>query len=170
MNNEFSAKMPSPLGELILTGTIDTQNQLGLTGIYFPNHKDYENKRALPTQNSAFDEAIKQLNEYFEGKRKAFDIPLSPQGTKFRQQVWTQLINIPFGETQSYLDISIKINNPKACRAVGTANGANPIAIIIPCHRVIAQNGALTGYAGGIEVKQWLLEHEKKHRKTKGSS
>lgn len=164
MNSEFSASMPSPLGQLILTGKVNKQDQFGLTGIYFPDHRDYVKIQTLPNHDSAFMETIKQLTEYFEGTRKNFNIPLSLEGTEFRKKVWAQLINIPFGETQSYLDISVKINNPKASRAVGTANGANPIAIIIPCHRVIAQSGALTGYAGGIEAKQWLLNHEQTHK------
>ena len=101
-----------------------------------------------------------QLEEYFAGKRKTFDLPLDQQGTAFQNAIWTCLTQIPFGQTLSYLDIANKVGNPKSVRAVGGANGRNPIGIIVPCHRVIGANGTLTGYAGGIERKLWLLEHE----------
>ncbi|TMP40813.1 cysteine methyltransferase [Pseudoalteromonas citrea] len=103
---------------------------------------------------------IKQLAEYFQGSRNTFTIPLDPVGTDFQQQVWQSLNNIPFGETRSYLDIAQQVGRPKGSQAVGGANGRNPISIIVPCHRVIASSGKLTGYAGGIERKLWLLEHE----------
>ncbi|MEA4815920.1 MAG: methylated-DNA--[protein]-cysteine S-methyltransferase [Lachnospiraceae bacterium] len=102
-----------------------------------------------------------QLNEYFEGKRKSFDLPLSPNGTPFEKKVWNALLEIPYGKTKSYKEIAQKIGNPKACRAVGNANGKNHIAIIIPCHRVIASNGGLGGYSSGLEYKKALLEIEK---------
>lgn len=101
-----------------------------------------------------------QLLEYFDGKRKVFDIPLDPQGTEFQKLVWTCLSEISFGEVFTYLDIAKKVNKPKGSQAVGGANGRNPISIIVPCHRVIGSNGSLTGYAGGIERKLWLLNHE----------
>jgi methylated-DNA-[protein]-cysteine S-methyltransferase len=101
-----------------------------------------------------------QLQAYFAGELKRFDLVLSPQGTEFQTQVWKTLANIPFGKTWSYSDIAKKVNSPKAVRAVGAANGRNPIPIILPCHRVIGSNGTLTGYAGGLPMKQWLLEHE----------
>ncbi len=103
----------------------------------------------------------KQIDEYLEGKRKNFDIPILMLGTNFQKQVWTELMNIPYGETISYLDLAKKINNPKAVRAVGGANGANSIAVIIPCHRVINSNGKIGGYGGGISVKKRLLKIEK---------
>lgn len=103
----------------------------------------------------------KQLDEYFSGTRKSFDIKLAPAGTTFQQSVWQALQKIPYGQTASYKDIAEKINNPKAFRAVGMANNKNPIAIIIPCHRVIGSNGNLVGYAGGLDLKQQLLELEK---------
>ena len=103
---------------------------------------------------------ISQLDEYFSGARKIFDLKLSPGGTEFQQRVWNELLKIPFGRTVAYGDIAVKLGDKKAVRAVGTANGSNPIAIIIPCHRVIGQNGTLTGYAGGLQRKQWLLNHE----------
>lgn len=101
-----------------------------------------------------------QLDEYFQGKRRTFDVPLSPQGTEFEQMVWKALQTIPHGETRSYGDIARQIGRPSACRAVGHANNHNPISIIIPCHRVIGANGKLTGYAGGLTIKQYLLELE----------
>jgi methylated-DNA-[protein]-cysteine S-methyltransferase len=105
-------------------------------------------------------EAIKQLDEYFNGTRKSFDLPLRPKGTLFMQSVYKALLKIPYGRTASYKDIAMAIGNEKACRAVGNANNKNPIAIIIPCHRVIGQNGKLVGYAGGLEIKQALLSLE----------
>jgi len=105
--------------------------------------------------------AARQFSEYFDGKRKSFDLPLSLQGTDFQKKVWKALKNIPYGKTISYGEIAAKIGNPKACRAVGLANNRNPISIIIPCHRVIGHNGSLTGYGGGLELKQQLLDLEK---------
>lgn len=104
--------------------------------------------------------AKKQLQEYFNGKRKEFQLSLSVEGTDFQKQVWQQLKAIPFGECRSYGDIAQALNKPKAMRAVGAANGRNPLPIIVPCHRVIGSNGALTGFAGGLDMKEWLLRHE----------
>lgn len=106
--------------------------------------------------------AKRQLDEYFQGKRKSFDLPLAPSGTQFQQKVWNALCTIPYGKTRSYKEIAAQIQNPKGCRAVGMANNRNPIMIIIPCHRVIGSNGSLVGYAGGLDIKQWLLAHEKR--------
>ncbi len=105
-------------------------------------------------------EAVSQLQEYFEGKRKDFDFKLNPKGTNFQQKVWQELINIPYGKTMSYMDLSKKLGDVKAIRAVASANGKNPLWIVIPCHRVIGTDGSLTGYAGGLWRKKWLLEHE----------
>ena len=105
-------------------------------------------------------EAEKQLAEYFAGSRREFDLPLAPQGTAFQRKVWDALTEIPYGETRSYGEIAARIGNPKACRAVGMANNRNPLSILIPCHRVIGADGSLTGYAGGIPKKLWLLRHE----------
>jgi len=101
-----------------------------------------------------------QLSEYFEGTRSEFDLKLNPQGTDFQQKVWKELLNIPFGKTRTYLEQTKQLGDPKAIRAVASANGKNPIGIIIPCHRVIGSDGSLTGYASGIWRKKWLLEHE----------
>jgi methylated-DNA-[protein]-cysteine S-methyltransferase len=104
---------------------------------------------------------LKQIEEYFSGKRKEFLLKLDPQGTIFQRRVWQQLEKIPYGEVVTYREIASIIGKPKACRAVGSANGKNPIAIIIPCHRVIGSDGSLTGYGGGLWRKEWLIEHEK---------
>lgn len=105
-------------------------------------------------------EAVTQLYEYFEGNRKNFDLKLNPQGTSFQKRVWQELLNIPYGKTTSYLELSKKLGDVKAIRAVASANGKNPFWIVVPCHRVIGSDGSLTGYAGGLWRKKWLLEHE----------
>ena len=104
--------------------------------------------------------AISQLQEYFEGKRHYFDFEIDPKGTEFQQKVWGELKNIPYGKTMSYQELSIKLGDIKAIRAVANANGKNPLWIVVPCHRVIGSDGSLTGYAGGLWRKKWLLEHE----------
>jgi methylated-DNA-[protein]-cysteine S-methyltransferase len=105
-------------------------------------------------------EAVSQLNDYFEGKRTDFTFNLNPSGTEFQQKVWKGLLEIPFGKTMSYLELSKKLGDVKAIRAVASANGKNPLWIVVPCHRVIGSDGSLTGYAGGLWRKKWLLEHE----------
>ena len=105
-------------------------------------------------------EAAKQLSDYFDGNRKNFNFKLNPKGTDFQQKVWQELLQIPFGKTISYLDLSKKLGDVKAIRAVASANGKNPLWIVVPCHRVIGTDGSLTGYAGGLWRKKWLLEHE----------
>ena len=105
-------------------------------------------------------ESVTQLQDYFDGKRNEFDFKINPLGTKFQQKVWQELLNIPFGKTISYLDLSKKLGDVKAIRAVASANGKNPLWIVVPCHRVIGTDGSLTGYAGGLWRKKWLLEHE----------
>ncbi len=105
--------------------------------------------------------AVQQLSEYFTGKRKIFTLNLQPEGTDFQKKVWNELMkNVPYGEKISYREIAVKLGSEKLSRAVGLANGRNPIAVVIPCHRVIGANGKLTGYAGGLERKRWLLQHE----------
>ncbi|SHJ45931.1 methylated-DNA--[protein]-cysteine S-methyltransferase [Aquimarina spongiae] len=105
-------------------------------------------------------DAVQQLQEYFEGKRTTFDLNLNPSGTEFQKRVWKELLRIPFGKTVSYLDIAKKLGDPKTIRAAASANGKNPLWIVVPCHRVIGSDGSLTGYAGGLWRKKWLLEHE----------
>jgi methylated-DNA-[protein]-cysteine S-methyltransferase len=108
--------------------------------------------------------ALKQIDEYFQGKRNAFDLKLKAEGTEFQQKVWQSLIEVPYGETACYGDIAAAVGNSKASRAVGGANNKNKIAIIIPCHRIVGADGSLTGYAGGLWRKEWLLKHEKNHK------
>lgn len=109
-------------------------------------------------------ECVSQLREYFDGQRQDFDFKMNPKGTEFQQKVWQELLNIPFGKTMSYLDLSKKLGDVKAIRAVASANGRNPLWIAVPCHRVIGTDGSLTGYAGGLWRKKWLLEHESPSR------
>lgn len=151
----------SPMGEIVLVANDD-----GLTALAFQAGKAAIEKQAQwQEEPSKFLEVVKQLEEYFTGTRVEFDIPLAPTGTPFQKSVWQALCNIKQGETFTYSDIATAINNPKAVRAVGTANGANPIALIVPCHRVIGSNGKLTGYAGGLGLKSKLLMHEGAHFK-----
>ncbi|HHX66488.1 MAG: methylated-DNA--[protein]-cysteine S-methyltransferase [Miniphocaeibacter sp.] len=114
-------------------------------------------------------EAFKQIEEYLQGKRKEFNLPLETKGTDFQNRVWNSLKKIPYGKTFSYKDIAVDIGNEKASRAVGNANNKNPIVIVIPCHRVIGKNGKLVGYGGGISIKKKLLELEEKHSENKGT-
>lgn len=113
--------------------------------------------------DAGFNDVRSQLDEYFAGARTAFDLPLHPTGTPFQLQVWAALRAIPYGETVSYREIAAAVGNPAACRAVGRANGQNPISIVVPCQRVIGASGGLTGYGGGLDAKRWLLSHEAAH-------
>lgn len=115
-------------------------------------------------ESKVLEKALTQLKEYFRGERKEFDIPLHLEGTEFQKNTWNQLKKIPYGETVSYQDIAVALNNEKAVRAVGNANNKNKIMIVIPCHRVVGKNGKLVGYAGGLDKKEFLLEHEKKFK------
>ena len=146
-------ELESPLGKLTLV-----EDEGVLVGLHFGTHPAEKKRTPL------LERAAAQLGEYFEGRREAFDLPLQPRGTAFQRAVWAALAAIPFGQTVSYAHIARKIGRPKAVRAVGAANGANPIALIIPCHRVIGAGGALTGYGGGLPRKQWLLQHEDRQR------
>lgn len=121
---------------------------------------EFRKETGSENPNSITQMAVDQLTEYFAKRRTAFDLPLAPQGTEFQQLVWTKLQEITFGETWSYLDLALAVGSKKHTRAVGLANGKNVIAIVIPCHRVIGSDGSLTGYAGGLDKKKWLLEHE----------
>ncbi|AIY12764.1 methylated-DNA--[protein]-cysteine S-methyltransferase [Cellulophaga baltica] len=114
----------------------------------------------------ALEDAVYQVNEYFDGKRENFNLDLNPEGTDFQKRVWKGLQDIPFGKTTSYLELSKTLGDAKAIRAVANANGKNPLWIIVPCHRVIGSDGSLTGYAGGLHRKQWLLEHESPFKQT----
>ena len=140
------------------------ENGRAITRLDFIN-KDVQKEIIEENETALLKEAIKQLNEYLDGKRIFFDLPLDPKGTEFQKKVWNALKEIPFGETRSYGEIAKIIGNEKASRAVGMANNKNPIAIIVPCHRVIGANGKLVGYAGGLDIKEKLLNLEKKHEK-----
>ena len=146
--------MATPIGQLKVTA-----NDSEVLAIAFID-PDEPNTNNPTGSNAIVEQALAQLSQYFAKQRQQFDLPLGAKSTEFRQQVWQKLCNINYGETASYRDIANAINNPKAVRAVGAANGANPIAIVVPCHRVIGKNGTLTGYAGGLNRKQWLLEFE----------
>ena len=140
----------------------------GITAIRFLNPDETAQYNSLSEAyaqshsraNAILDEACRQLNAYFDGQLQEFDLPLTPKGTVFQNQVWQALQQVKHGETASYLDIAKAIGNPKAVRAVGMANGRNPIAIVVPCHRIIGSNKTLTGYAGGLPRKQYLLNLE----------
>jgi methylated-DNA-[protein]-cysteine S-methyltransferase len=148
----------SPLGELLAA-----RDDEGITALLLPHGK----KPARPASDwvrddAAFDDVRTQLREYFAGERIAFDLPLHLVGSAFQKRVWTGLLGIPCGETTSYGALADTIGAPGAARAVGLANGQNPISIIVPCHRVIGADGSLTGYGGGLPAKQWLLTHERR--------
>lgn len=139
-----------------------------VTELSFATDKTIENLKGNGSENetqisacSALMEVTKQLDEYFDGKRKDFDIKVNPKGTQFQERVWAELLKIPYGETCSYKDIAVRIGSEKAYRAVGGANNKNPVSIIIPCHRVIGHNKKLTGYGGGLDIKEKLLDLEK---------
>lgn len=122
---------------------------------------EYKKEDEIEKETESIKKACTQLEEYLSRKRTNFDIEIEMIGTEFQKKVWKELLNIPYGETRSYKDIAIAIGNEKACRAVGNANNKNPIAIIVPCHRVVGSNGSMTGYAGGIDIKEKLLKIEK---------
>lgn len=141
----------SPLGYTKIVGDID-----GISEVTVLNSEE-KITDIIPDE---LEDCVVQLNEYFEGTRKQFDLKLNPQGTDFQKKVWNKLLEIPYGKTISYLELSKQLGDVKAIRAVANANGKNPLWIIVPCHRVIGTDGSLTGYAGGIHRKQWLLDHE----------
>jgi methylated-DNA-[protein]-cysteine S-methyltransferase len=152
----------SPIGRLMLTSDGES-----LTGLYMNLYRNKPTK--LPDLNGDWVQdakvdplpaAARQLKEYFSGKRHEFELPLRMNGTEFQQSVWHELLKIPFGETRTYGQLAKRLGNPNGSRAVGLANGRNPIAVIVPCHRVIGADGSLTGFGGGIERKEWLLSHE----------
>lgn len=157
----FYIEHPSPVGRLLLAAT-----EQGLSGIYFEEHKHFKGKdgwQQASTQSAAWKHlqaTAQQLDEYFAGKRTEFDVALDMSGTAFQRSVWQELSAIPFGASVSYAQHAQKLGNPKALRAVGSAIGKNPVSIIVPCHRVIGSSGAVTGYAGGVERKRFLLALE----------
>jgi methylated-DNA-[protein]-cysteine S-methyltransferase len=156
----ISSTLDSPIGPLTLIATDGVLTGLSMAG---------QRHERLPSPGTVRDDAgfadiRDQLDRYFEGELIDFDIPMDMQGTDFQRSVWASLCEIPYGDTISYKELAQWVGNPNAFRAVGLANGRNPIALIVPCHRVIAANGQLGGYGGGLDRKTWLLEHEAKHR------
>jgi methylated-DNA-[protein]-cysteine S-methyltransferase len=148
----------SPLGRMVVRG--DGQF---VTGLFMPHHKGWHGPDAAwRLAEEPFATIREQLAEYFAGERQQFTVALRLRGTPFQQRVWQELVRIPFGTTISYAQLAQRIGHPTASRAVGHANGRNPISILIPCHRVIGANGKLSGYAGGIDRKQWLLDLERR--------
>jgi methylated-DNA-[protein]-cysteine S-methyltransferase len=153
--NTCRAYYNSPIGRIEVQA-----NEQGITSVLFA-----EEESALPErENLHIREAVKQLGEYFSGERMTFTVPLHLEGTPFQRGVWTQLQSIPYGSTVSYSELAAAIGNSRAVRAVGTANGKNRIALLIPCHRVIGKQQELAGYAWGTWRKEWLLEHEKQRK------
>lgn len=159
----YYTQVMSPIGRLLLTS-----DAVALTGLYM----EVSGKGGGPVlgpdaradpEGGVLPAATRQLAEYFAGQRRHFDLPLALRGTAFQERVWQALTEIPYGATWSYGRLAERIGNPRAVRAVGLANGRNPISILVPCHRVIGADGSLTGYGGGLERKQWLLAHEGLH-------
>jgi methylated-DNA-[protein]-cysteine S-methyltransferase len=149
----------TPLGELLLVA-----DESALTGIYFSGHKhspQVEKTWTLNTRHPVLQQAEKELKEYFQGKRNSFSFPMNSVGTAFQKKIWKEIARIPFGKTATYSDLAKKAGSPKAVRAAGAATGRNPLSIVVPCHRVMGKNGAITGYAGGLDRKQHLLDLEK---------
>jgi methylated-DNA-[protein]-cysteine S-methyltransferase len=147
----------SPIGRLLITS-----DGTAVTGLYMETSRKAQSTDGWTEDAKAapLSVAVQQLTEYFAGTRRDFDLPLRPSGTLFQTRVWRELTGIPYGQTWSYGQLAKRINKPSASRAVGLANGANPISIVVPCHRVIGADGSLTGYGGGLERKKWLLAHE----------
>lgn len=145
----------SPLGFTKICGDADGINSVSIL------NSEEKTTDIIPV---ILEDCVIQLNEYFEGSRKQFDLKLNPQGTAFQKKIWKLLQDIPYGKTTTYLELSKQYGDVKAIRAVANANGKNPLWIIVPCHRVIGSDGSLTGYAGGLHRKQWLLEHESPYK------
>jgi methylated-DNA-[protein]-cysteine S-methyltransferase len=154
MNYQY---LETPIGKLLIAGDGET-----VRVIAFPKNGCPRDPQPgwIEGSTGAIEETARQLREYFTGRRREFELPLAPEGTKFQKSVWRELQGIPYGRTISYGELARRVGNPKASRAVGAANGANPIPIVIPCHRVIGANGKLTGFGGGLPIKEKLLDLE----------
>ncbi len=151
-NNVDKVCIETPLGIAVISG-----GEQGLASVSVTKESENTPSKNIPSHLQG---AVTQLQEYFQGKRTEFDLTLNPSGTDFQKRVWNELLKIPFGKTVSYLDIAKRLGDPKCIRAAASANGKNPLWIIVPCHRVIGTDGSLTGYAGGLWRKKWLLDHE----------
>jgi len=154
MTTDTYATMPSPVGELLLTGSA-----AGISGVYLPGEQR-EPEPDWKLDPGRFASCRQQLEEYFAGSRHTFSLPLAAPGTEFQQRVWKELLDVGYGTTISYTELARRIGRPNSQRAVGGANGRNPICIIVPCHRVVGAGGARTGYSAGVEAKKWLLDFE----------
>jgi len=151
----YYQSMQTLIGDVFLLA-----NANALIAVDLRQRQDARYDHAIEQSTPVLEAVAQQLHEYFDGQRQVFDVPLEFDGTAFQQQAWRALLDVPFGETRSYSEQAQAISNPKAVRAIGLANSRNPIAIIVPCHRVIGKSGQLTGYAGGLELKRFLLQHE----------
>ena len=158
MNSIWFDTIDSPIGSL--TAAAD---DTGLRWLLFPRNRHEPAREGWQRSARPFSDVRAQLAAYFAGELRDFDLALAPQGTTFQQSVWTALRTIPYGQTRSYRDPALAIGNPRGVRAVGLANGRNPLPILIPCHRVIGANGSMTGFGGGIETKRFLLDLEARH-------
>lgn len=152
---KLQMKMDSKIGPLYLVGS-----ENALHGIFWEKWQVPMVDGSQTTSEIFLKKAAHQIEEYLSGRRRQFDLPLAPEGTEFQKRVWAELSKIPYGETRSYKDVATALNDPKASRAVGTANGANPLCIVVPCHRVVSADGSLGGYSGGLAVKKALLSLE----------
>ena len=160
--NKTATFYQSPIGKIFINYTDDI-----IVSLLFEKENDQQQTEEIvgnepPLPHALLNKCLLQLQEYFEGNRKEFDLPVQQNGTAFQQKIWYALTQIPYGKTMSYLELSKRTGDAKAIRAVGTTNGKNQLSIVVPCHRVIGSNGTLTGYGGGLWRKQWLLEHEAK--------
>jgi methylated-DNA-[protein]-cysteine S-methyltransferase len=162
MNEILTSTVASPIGPLTL---IARDGALTNVSMHEQRHMSPPPNDAI-TDDAWFKDVAAQLDAYFAGELSTFDLEMNLLGTPFQQRVWSQLCDIPYGETISYGELARRVGNANASRAVGLANGRNPIALIVPCHRVIGANGSLTGYGGGLERKTWLLDHERKRRES----
>ncbi|BCM65452.1 MULTISPECIES: methylated-DNA--[protein]-cysteine S-methyltransferase [Streptomyces] len=152
---------PSPLGDLLLTGSVSPAGDLTLTALFLPGQRGTPAVRAEDRDDRLFAAAHRQLDAYFAGRLTRFELPLSPAGSPFQRAVWQALDDIPYGTTSTYGELAARLGLPRSeLRAVGRALGANPLLLLRPCHRVIGADGSLRGYAGGVEHKRWLLTHE----------
>jgi methylated-DNA-[protein]-cysteine S-methyltransferase len=157
--------MSAPIGKICIE-----EEQGAITRLYVVDTKENEMTSFMADEKPKtriLVSAVSQLSEYFEGKRKTFDLSVNPYGTEFQKKVWQALVRIPYGETKSYGEIAAEVGNPKAARAVGSANNKNPILLLIPCHRVVGTDGSLTGFACGLTIKEYLLNLEKDNKETR---
>ncbi len=158
-SNLICLTLASPVGDLRLIATSEA-----LVAVLWPSERDGRVRFAckpVAGTNDVLDTTARQLGEYFAGMRRTFDLPVELRGTEFQQAVWQALSDIPFSETSTYGKQAVAIGRPRAIRAVGSANGRNPLSIVLPCHRIVGADGSLTGFAGGLETKRWLLDHER---------